>query len=364
LNKSPKILVISLAGIGDTLLATPLLRTLRQQRRRATIDVLARWPGARDLLAGNAHVDRVFQRDLVKESIPANIKFLGSIRRERYDVSINVHPQGKIEYRVIARLIGARLRVSHRYENYSRIDRLFINRSIDQDYSVHCVENNFRLLPLIGMEETKEPIDIELVLSSEDQEWARQFVISRALESRLRIGIHVGSGTTKNLILKRWPVENFITVIKTLLAECPQATVLLFGGPEELKDNQHILAEIKDTRLLPVPSRSLKQAAALLPHCDLFMSVDNVFMHLAAAMKVPEQIVIESPTFNKTIEPYHRPFRLVSNPMVAGRSLDYYRYDGRDVQGGTEHLLACMRSITPEAVLNVAREAIANRKKP
>src|SRR5207249_3097839 len=98
--------------------------------------------------------------------------------------------------------------------------------------------------------------------------------------------------------------------------------ILLFGGPDEKEDNDRILAEIRDPRLVRVESRSLKQAAALLRRSQVFLSVDNLFMHLAATMKVQEQIVIESPTFNKTIEPYHRPFRLVPNPMVAGHSLD------------------------------------------
>src|SRR5205814_4948875 len=135
-------------------------------------------------------------------------------------------------------------------------------------------------------------------------------------------------------------------------------TVLLFGGPEEKEDNEKILEAIHAPDILPVPSRTMREASALLATCDLFLSVDNAFMHLAAAMKVPRQIVIESPTFNKTIEPYQRPFRLVPNPKVGGRNLDYYRYDGRDIQGTTEHLLACMRSITPEAVLEKIREAM------
>jgi ADP-heptose:LPS heptosyltransferase len=81
-------------------------------------------------------------------------------------------------------------------------------------------------------------------------------------------------------------------------------------------------------------------------------------MHLAAAMKVPKQVVIESPTFNKTIEPWQRPYKLVPNPMVAGRNLEYYLYDGKDIKGTREHLLACMKSITPEAVLNAINEVL------
>jgi heptosyltransferase-2 len=353
-----KILVISLAGIGDTLLATPLLRVLREQCPNATIDVLARWPGSRDLLVGNPHINAVHQQNLVDAGAFANLKFLTSVRRERHDVSINTHPQGKREYRFIARLIGAPLRLSHRYENWSWADRLLVNRSIDQDYDIHCIENSLRLLPLMGLQEPKTPADCELYFNSGEQDWAEQFVQSRGFASRTLLGVHVGSGKTKNLMLKRWPLDNYIRVIRSVLAEYAGATLLLFGGPEEKEDNEQILNEIRDPRLVKVESRTMKEAAALLGRCKVFLSVDNVFMHLAAAVKVREQIVIESPTFNKTIEPYHRPFRLVRNPMVAGRNLDYYRYDGRDIQGGTEHLLACMRSVTPEAVLENVREAM------
>ena len=45
-----KILVISLAGIGDTLFATPLIHELRANFPDATIDALVMWPGAKDLL--------------------------------------------------------------------------------------------------------------------------------------------------------------------------------------------------------------------------------------------------------------------------------------------------------------------------
>jgi hypothetical protein len=85
-------------------------------------------------------------------------------------------------------------------------------------------------------------------------------------------------------------------------------------------------------------------------------------MHLAAIVKVPQQIVIESPTFNKTIEPYRRPYRLIKNSMVAGRNLEYYRFDGRNVQGTTEHLLACMKSISPQAVFEELGHALSEQR--
>jgi hypothetical protein len=75
-------------------------------------------------------------------------------------------------------------------------------------------------------------------------------------------------------------------------------------------------------------------------------------------VKVPKQIVIEAPTLNATNLPYGNPFTLVKNPVVAGRNLDYYRYDGGDIKGTREELLACMASITVEKVFDTVNQLI------
>src|ERR1035438_300928 len=92
-----KILVISMAGIGDTLIATPLIRELRANFPDAVIDALAMWPGSKDLLENNPHVNRVFQKNLIKCGKLEALRFLWSLRRERYQLSINTHPQSRIQ---------------------------------------------------------------------------------------------------------------------------------------------------------------------------------------------------------------------------------------------------------------------------
>jgi ADP-heptose:LPS heptosyltransferase len=353
-----KILVISLAGIGDTLLATPLLRALRQRYPQATVDVAVMYAASRDLLQGNPHVNTVYFQNLVKEKLSSNLRFIRQLRKQNYDVSINTYPQSKREYRIIARMIGAPLRLSHKHECSTWLDSLLVNKEIAQDYSVHCVQNNLNLLRLLGQPLPKEPLDCEVYFTKAELSWAEDWVRKSELQGKKLLAIQVGSGKTKNLILKRWPVENYIELIRRLLVACPEVQVVLFGGPEEQEDNEQILNAVQDARLMPAGSRSIKEATALLKHFHVFLSVDNAFMHLAAAMKVPEQVVIESPTFNKTIEPWQRTFRLVRNPMVAGRNLEYYLYDGKDIKGTREHLLACMRSITPQMVLKVLEESL------
>ncbi len=345
-----KILVISLAGIGDTLMATPLIHELRANFPSAAIDALVMTPGSRDALTGNPHLNQVHQEYLIKAGPVVSLKFLSSLRPQRYDVSLNTHPQSRSVYRAAARIVGARIRASHRYDQSGLFDHFLVNRTVPQDYNLHCIENSLALLPLCGAKKLLPTHDYEIFLSDAERNWAEQFVEQSKLTGRPRLGIHVGSGATKNLALRRWPLENYISLIKKLNRARPDIAVLLFGGPEEEDSHAQILAATGPGVAVIPRTPDLRHAAALVGKCDVFLSVDTVFMHLAAAMKVLRQVVIETPTFNKTVEPWHQPFIIVKNPAVAGRNLEYYRYDGRDIRGTREELLRCMASVPVDAV--------------
>jgi ADP-heptose:LPS heptosyltransferase len=357
-SEPKKILVIALAGIGDALIATPLLRELRACYPGAEIDALVFWAASRDLLAGNPHLRRVHQCNSFEVGAPAFLKFMFGLRKERYDVSINTHPQSKIEYRVVARIIGAKQRLSHTYDNSNFLDELLITRSLPQDYDIHSADNNLQLLSLLGKNVTPKERAYELFLTTEEIETAQRIADENKLAGRRVVGIHVGSGKTKNLRMKRWPVENFIGVIKKLTSARPGVTVVLFGGPEEKEENARILAEAAHPNLIAPKTRSIREAAALMKHCEVFLSVDNAMMHFAAAMKVPKQVLIESMAFGPTLEPYGRPYRLVKNPAVHGRNLDYYRYDGKGIRGTEEELRRIMEAVKVDDVLTAVLEVL------
>ena len=189
-----KILVISLAGIGDTLLITPFIRELRANFPDATIDALVRWPGSKDLLEGNPHLNRVHQKDLIKAGKLASLKFLRSLKSECYDVSINTHPQAPMLYRAAARIVGAKLRISHTYECGGWLDRFLVNRTLPQDYNLHTIENNFALLPLLGAKQLITAHQMEVFLTPEEELWAKKFLSEHGLAQRKWLGVHVGVG--------------------------------------------------------------------------------------------------------------------------------------------------------------------------
>ena len=345
-----KILVISLAGIGDTLLATPLLRELRRQYPAAEIDALVMWRGSRDILEGNPHLNAIYHKAMLKDGLASSLKFLWSLRRRRYDITLNTYPQSKIHYRAIARLIGAPVRASHRYDNHGFLDRWLVNRSVNQDYQRHSVDNNLNLLALLGLKPQPAGHRTEIFLAPADTQWAETFVREHGLAGRTLLGLHIGSGKTKNLALRRWPLASYIELIRRLTAARPSLTVLLFGGPEEQDDHAVILRATAGQPVLAPATQNLKQVAALLGHCRAFLSIDSAIMHLAAVMNVPHQFVIETMTFNPTITPHGRPYHLIPNPAVNGRSLEFYRYDGHDIRGSDAELEQCMKAVTVDSV--------------
>jgi heptosyltransferase III len=351
-----KILVISFAGNGDTLFATPLIHELRANFPDATIDALVRWRGAKDLLEGNPHLNSIHQRNLVSDSPVGSLKFALQLRAQGYDVSINTHPQSKRHYRLMAKFINAPVRLGHDYECSGALDRWLTNRTLPQDYTRHSAENNLSLLSLIQAKPSLPRHGYEVFLTDAEHAWAADFAAGQNLAGRPVLGVHVGSGGTKNLALRRWPLENYMELVRRLRQTHPGLAVLFFGGPEEQADHERIQTMVGGQDLFFPKTKNFRQAAALLEKCGAFLSVDTVLMHLAAAMNVRSQIVIETPTWNRPIEPYGNSFVLVKNPAVAGRNLEFYRYDGRGIQGSGEEIRRCMASVTVESVFDAINQ--------
>lgn len=352
-----KILIVSLAGIGDTLSATPLIEELRSQFPSAQIDCLVMWKGSADILKFNPHINRIYHFNMIKSGRKKSLLFCLKLRREKYDLSINTHPQSKRIYRIVSRIIGARIRASHTYECSGFIDRMLSNRSLPQDYHSHLIKNNLNLLSCAGISPQLRDPYYRLYLSKADRVAANTLFSALNPHGKAIVGIHVGSGGTKNLPLRRWPLENYLALIKKLLKN-KRIHILLFGGPEEEKENEYLKSKIQNPNLRIVKTENMGETAGVISKCHVFLSVDTALMHVASAMKVPHQVVIETPTFNKTVHP-PRNFTMVKNPALNGNHLDYYRYDGQPIRGTDRELEAIMKKVRVEDAYKVIHSILS-----
>ena len=86
LPERPKVLVVILRRLGDVLLATPLLRSLRQGLPGASLDVLV-FAGSERILKGNPDIDRVLTMP-ERPSGAQTLRLLAQLWR-RYDLAVS-----------------------------------------------------------------------------------------------------------------------------------------------------------------------------------------------------------------------------------------------------------------------------------
>ncbi|MFG1296055.1 lipopolysaccharide heptosyltransferase II [Xanthobacter variabilis] len=144
---------------------------------------------------------------------------------------------------------------------------------------------------------------------------------------------------------KRWPAEKFAKLAALAVKEGYRVRVL--GSPKDAE----AAATIAATSGVPVDNlvgrTSLIDAAAILASSDVVISNDSGLMHVAGAFERP-LVVIYGSSSEKMTPPASRRARVVS------RELSCRPCHKRECPLGT---LACLEGISPEEVLEAARQA-------
>jgi ADP-heptose:LPS heptosyltransferase len=301
------------------------------------------------VLQGNPCINRLVYAPMLG---PHKFFALGQILKEylgRYDVSVNFYPSNRIHYNLFSFLTFAPTRIGHRYlrMNFSQLNWLK-NRTVLENDSLHCVEENVALLPLLGIDVSGSPIPpLRMYLS--DEELSEGVRFRSALGKRPLIGLHAGTSTLKNQAARRWPKERFAELVKMI----PDARFAVFGTAEEGEVNDHILAASGAAdRITLVNNKTLRQAAAIIRACDFFISNDSGLMHLAAAMQTPV-IALIGPTNPAYIYPWGVDHRIITSPTPCRHC---FKYSPKPLGCTNKNRFECLTGITVPMVVEAVRE--------
>ncbi len=339
-----KILVISLAGIGNTLLFTPALRLLRRGFPAAYIVALVMFKGAAEILEGNPHLNEVIHWNFIKEGAFRSLKFLTQLRACRYDISINAYPANRREYNLISLLVGAKLRLGHRYDHLDLLSLNFLNnRRVSESYPRHDVEENLALIGLLGIRDDS-PGKLEIFLDEGDEKFAGDWLVKRGIARDFKVGFHAGCARFKNQAKRRWAEGKFIQLGKALVQRY-KAKILIFGGPDEVQTNQRIDQSLEGDGYM-VKGTTIKQTAALMKRCDLFVTNDSGLMHIAAAVGLPT-VAIFGPTNPGWVHPWKTKYEIIRRDFSCSPCF-FYSARPLSCQYGD---FRCIESISVEEVL-------------
>lgn len=304
-----RILVIKLRHFGDVLLMTPLLSTLRANYPNALIDVLV-YSGTEAMLAGNQDVylaytvDRTLKHQNLKAQYRGEYALWNSLRTGHYDLVINLSDQWRAA--LYAHFLKPTFSLGFRYpKRNNRLWQACHSLLVDvADPSKHTVLNNLDILV---------PLALPTIITTVTQTWLQCDVdeIDR-LSRRHHLTDFVLIQPTARWAFKTWTEEGFSAVINHLTAQ--GRTVVITGGrsPDETAMIGTIMAGcLSPQRVVNLAGRlDLPELAVLIDRARLFIGVDSVPMHMAAALKTPS-VVLFGPSNRAQWAPWQAPHTLL-----------------------------------------------------
>ncbi len=346
-----RILVISLSGIGNTLLAMPFLKALRQIKPDAEIFFLGYNKAITQIAEDAGLIDNmlIFRQPLFKK-----LALIRRLRKSGFDYSFTLFPSNKWQFNIFAFIAGAKNRVTHAYDCRRLRTLSFLqNIKIPANPGLHDTEQNLKLLKAVNAEKKDISKTPYLVLKPYHSKFADDFIKKYNLKDKFLIGVHPGAGgsLTKKWqgLYKRWPQDYYIKLIGRLI-KLKNAYILIFGGPEEEKLKKSIKRKASyKNNIIAVSSESIKQTAALIQKCNFFISNDTGLMHLSCAVNVPA-LGIFGPTNPERTAPRGENSRIIEPRLDCAPCLKY-PFETSDSRIKCGHSMKCMRSITVEAVI-------------
>ncbi|MBW8863973.1 MAG: glycosyltransferase family 9 protein [Verrucomicrobia bacterium] len=102
---------------------------------------------------------------------------------------------------------------------------------------------------------------------------------------------------------KRWPVEHFCQLVRTVAKNYPTVRFAVLGGPDDHALGAKISQAASDRVLNLCGATSLPEMIEFLRRCDLLITNDTGPMHVAAALGKP-LIALFGPTAPERTGPY------------------------------------------------------------
>lgn len=296
-----RVLVVRLRSIGDTVLATPSLIALRRFLPDAQIDVLLEdWVAP--VLDGFRDVDNVLT--VSRKSKKSRFEAARAVRRNRYDVALNLH--GGTTATFFVRVSGARHRVGFAHYSYKFLYNHLLSSSVDFWHRnvLHSAEQQLALLGFVGVpveDKPKSRLDVTEKARSSIEEKLRSQISN--LESRIAL-IHPVAATAT----KQWATENFARVAEFLREKGFQAVAVASPNERAVLEN---LKKLSKAPILSFDDLSLPEITALAARARIFVGNDSGIAHIAAAAGTPTVVVFGSSNID-----HWRPWTDAPNEIV------------------------------------------------
>ena len=316
-----KILIRSTNWIGDAVMTTPAVHTIRKNFPDAEITMLA-VPWVADIFRLSPDVDKLLvydKKDLYPGKVKGPMNLAKDLKEHNFDAAIIL--QNAFEAALLAKMAGIPIRAGYNRDGRGVLLTHGINIS-DETRKKHQVHYYQDMLAALGLE--PGPDHLRLPLPAELEFWAKGFVDCLRHQTSLSEeekgqGMKIpgmpeitplNNGNSETPVIgfnpgaafgpaKQWPVEKFAQLAAIICNNYGESgcVIMVFGTDVDTKGARIIrdFSMLTPYHVLDMTGKtSLQQAMALIKCCDVFVTNDSGLMHVAAGLDTPSVAIFGS----------------------------------------------------------------------
>ena len=305
-----KILIIRFSSIGDIVLTTPVIRTLKTQLEDAEIHYATKVQ-YKSILEFNPYIDKLF---FLEGSVS---KLIDQLRAEQYDYIIDLHRN--LRTRIIKTALN---RKSFSFDKINFKKWLKVNLKIDQLPPVHIVDRYLNTVAPLGVK--PDALGLDYFIPEKDEvppDWLPE------THRKNFVAYAIGAQhATKKLPLPRM-IE---------LCDRINKPIVLLGGKEDFDAGENIRAFFEKTvsseyeaGLFELNKKTaiynacgkfnLNQSASLIKRASHVFTHDTGLMHIAAAFKKEVFSIWGNTIPEFGMYPYRTKFTVFENKKISCR---------------------------------------------
>ena len=341
LGECGRALVIKLRHHGDVLLTAPVLSALKT--RGVEVDALVYDDTAPMLqehpsLSQLHFVGRKWKKLGILSRLLREKKLFSDLKARHYGLIVHLSEQPRGAR--LARTLGARYSVAPKIADRGALWAKSFTHLFPIAPRRHMVEVNLDALRRIGVQPEPGERKVQFVPGAEAEKKVE------ALVDGAFVHVHPASRWR----FKCWPPEKNAALIERFAADGHQVVITAAPDPDEMAFIQLILGKARSKPLDLAGKLSIKELGALAGRAALFVGVDSMPMHLAAAMGTPT-VALFGPSGETEWGPWNVAHRVVTSAHSC-------RPCGLDGCGGGK-VSDCLTTLPVDAVYAAAQELLA-----
>jgi ADP-heptose:LPS heptosyltransferase len=264
-----RFLIIQTAFIGDVILATPVVEALHKEYPGARIDFLLR-KGNEGLLQGHPFLSEVIIWDKKKQKYAGLYRIICSIRKEKYDVVINLQRFWATGLMTV--LSGAVQTVGFDKNPLSSFFSVKIPHLIDnQKVELHEIDRNLSLL--------------KHLIKSPYRHLPRLYPTEKDFLKTAQTVPYITISPTSVWFTKQYPADRWVKLIN--LTD-PAIRIFLLGGKADQPACDQIKSSAARSNIETLAGQlTFLESASLMKNAVMNYVNDSAPLHLASSMDAP-----------------------------------------------------------------------------